>query len=116
MAYQIFYDILNEIAESGEKERIERVLDLIIEDRPYCSSNCSNIIDWCEEQLDLMGIPEGMFRTSYIDGLKDAYKESGELRAIIDHIIEYLVPALADLESESSETTEEDEEEESTAS
>lgn len=89
MAYQILYDILNEIEGCGEEERIQAVTNLLNKDDPHSWQSKMNVLDWVEEQLDLLNIPEGMFRQGYVDGLKPRHGDKdkdGELYHLIEHI------------------------------
>ena len=108
MAYQILYDILNEIEGCGEDERIQAVTNLLNKDDPHSWQSQMNVLDWVEETLDSLNIPEGMFRQGYVDGLKprhgDKHKD-GELYHLIEHIWA-MIPEESESESES-----EDEEE-----
>ena len=89
-AYQIFYDIVYEdydrLNEDDEwdQDRIKAYRDLITDDR---TTTRKQVYDWCCEQLDLLGIPEGEFRRLYLLGLKDEdYNDKNS--CVLDYLAE----------------------------
>ena len=90
---QIFYDIINEATRYDRKEEVAFLWEMIKDYEENPDTTHQNIIGWCEEQLDLLEIPKGAFRDSYMWALK---QDDKQLEAMVEHIQMFCAPEETD--------------------
>lgn len=94
-SYKIFYDIIWEI--HYQRSELGKALYESVKDFDTNPGKCyDRMYEWCMDTLDILGVPEGVFRDCYIKELKSDLEE---LKDMIDWVIAYLKPEKSDEES-----------------
>ena len=91
---EFFFKIVKDIVNYDDKDRMKELYDLRFQD----------IEDWCEEMLDLEGVPKGAFRTAF---LREMFGETTEPQRLYEYIQSKCAPEPE--EEEEAETPEDEE-------
>lgn len=92
MAFNIFFEIIDNYYNYDEKEMMLDMWELVKDYNELHGKVRHNVYDWCKEQMDTMEIPEGAFREYYLKELR----RSDELDNLIKHIVERCSPECDD--------------------